>query len=216
MVSKTRVGGEKDPKLDLIRSLDPDLVIANIEENLPEHVEALRSWGIPVYVAYPRTVWQGIQLIGELGFMTGAERRALDLTNALEAQYHETAALTKARQPAVRVFCPIWRMPYMTINRDTYVHDMIKCSGGENVFADREARYPKITLEEMAARRPEVILLPDEPYHFRKPHLADFEPYRETPALLHGRVHFVNGKLLSWYGPRIAEALQTLPALLGR
>ena len=214
MVSKTKVGGEKDPKLDVIRSLAPDLVIANVEENRSEDVKTLRSWGIPVYVTYPKTVWQGIQLVGELGFVTGGEEQALRLTRELEARYREVTAFTRGRSP-VRVFCPIWRRPYMTINGDTYVSDMLQCSGGANVFADRETRYPEITLEEMAARRPEVILLPDEPYHFRKPHLTDFEPYRETPALSNGRVHFVDGKLLSWYGPRIAEALQTLPALLG-
>ena len=214
MVSKTKVGGEKDPKLDLLRSLAPDLVIANVEENRSEDVKTLCSWGIPVYVTYPKTVWQGIQLVGELGLLTGREEQALELTSELEARYHEVTALTRARSP-VSVFCPIWRRPYMTINGDTYVSDMLQCAGGSNVFADREARYPEVTLGEMAARRPDVILLPDEPYHFRKLHLADFEPYRETPALLSGRVHFVDGKLLTWYGPRIAEAFRTLPALLG-
>ncbi|HLC42657.1 MAG TPA: helical backbone metal receptor [Methylomirabilota bacterium] len=213
MVSKTRVGGEKDPKLDLIRSLAPDLVIANIEENRREDVEALRSWGIPVYVTYPRTVWEGIQLVRELGAVTGSVQKATELARELEARYHEVFASMKARQP-VRVFCPIWRRPYMSINRETYVHDMLACAGGANIFADRSARYPDVTLDEMAAAKPEVILLPNEPYHFREPHLGDFEKYPSVPAVRDQRIHFVDGKLLSWYGPRIAEALRTLPALL--
>jgi ABC-type Fe3+-hydroxamate transport system substrate-binding protein len=102
----------------------------------------------------------------------------------------------------------------MTINRDTYVHDMLAVAGGENVFADHAKRYPEITLDEVAASGAEVILLPDEPYRFRHAHQADFAPYPDLPAVRDGRIHLVDGKLLSWYGPRIAEALRVLPPLL--
>jgi ABC-type Fe3+-hydroxamate transport system substrate-binding protein len=102
----------------------------------------------------------------------------------------------------------------MTINADTYIHDMLTVSGGVNVFAGASKRYPEITLDEVAATRAEVILLPDEPYRFRHVHRADFTPYPDLPAVRDGRIHLVDGKLLSWYGPRIAEALQVLPALL--
>jgi ABC-type Fe3+-hydroxamate transport system substrate-binding protein len=102
----------------------------------------------------------------------------------------------------------------MTINRDTYVHDMLAVCGGANVFADRAERYPTVSLDEVAATAPEVILLPDEPYRFRPVHLADFAALGDVPALRAGRVRFVDGKLLSWYGPRIGAALDRLPALL--
>ena len=85
---------------------------------------------------------------------------------------------------------------------------------GLNVFAERPERYPEVTLDEVAAARPEVILLPDEPYRFRKAHIQDFAPYEDVPAVRDGRIHLVDGKLLAWYGPRIGEALQTLPSLL--
>ena len=101
----------------------------------------------------------------------------------------------------------------MTINRDTYIHDMLAVAGGENVFADRTKRYPEITLDEVATSGAEVILLPDEPYRFRRAHQADFAPYADLAAVRDGRIHLVDGKLLSWYGPRIAEALQVLPPL---
>ena len=102
----------------------------------------------------------------------------------------------------------------MTVNRDTYVHDMLAVCGGDNVFGGLATRYPEVTLEEVAAARPEVILLPDEPYRFRRAHLADFAPHVEIPAVKNGRIHLVDGKLLSWYGPRIGEALEALPPLL--
>jgi ABC-type Fe3+-hydroxamate transport system substrate-binding protein len=197
----------------LIRSLDPDLVLANVEENLKEHVETLRGWAIPVFVQYPRTVAEGIRMVEELGALTGSEERAGEITAGLWPLYHQAERLGEARG-RVAVFCPIWRNPYMTINRDTYVHDMLTLCGGLNVFAERSERYPDVTLDEMAAARPEVILLPDEPYRFRKVHIQDFAPYEDVPAVRDGRIYLVDGKLLAWYGPRIGEALQALPSLL--
>jgi ABC-type Fe3+-hydroxamate transport system substrate-binding protein len=212
VATKTRVGGEKNPKLELIRELGADLVIANVEENVREHVETLRAWGIPVHVTYPRTVAEGIRLVGELGDLLEAGPRARELETALRTRYDEVRAAAAGRRPR-RVFCPIWRRPYMTINRDTYVHDMLAVAGGENVFASAAKRYPEVTLEEVAAAAPEVVLLPDEPYRFRAVHREDFTAYPDLPAVRDGRLPLVDGKLLSWYGPRIAEALRVLPAL---
>jgi len=213
VATKTRIGGEKNPKLDLIRELEPDLVVANVEENVREHIETLRAWRIPVYVTYPRTVLEGIQLVRELGRVTGAPDRGAEVAAALETRLAETRARQGGHRPS-RVFCPIWRKPYMTINADTYVHDMLAVCGGANVFAGRPKRYPEVTLADVALARPEVILLPDEPYRFRRVHVADFAAHPEIPALRGGRVHLVDGKLLSWYGPRIERALAVLPGLL--
>lgn len=213
MASKPKVGRQKDPDLAKIRALSPDLVIANIEENRRDVVERLRDEDVPVWVIFPRTVRDGIQLIRELGEVTGTPAEARALALPLEERFAATVRLTASRR-RVKVFCPIWRDPYMTINDDTYVHDMLMTCGGANVFADRLERYPTITLEEVAAADPEVILLPDEPYRFRKVHLPDFEPVRDVSAIRTGRVHFVDGKLLSWYGTRIGAALERLPALL--
>jgi ABC-type Fe3+-hydroxamate transport system substrate-binding protein len=212
VATKVRVGGEKNPELEVIRDLGADLVIANVEENVREHVETLRTWGIPVHVTYPRTVADGIRLVGELGELVGAGARAREIEAGLRARYERVRAATSGRR-ARRVFCPIWRRPYMTINADTYIHDMLAVAGGANVFAGEATRYPEVTLEQVAASGVEVILLPDEPYRFRRAHLADFAPYPALPAVRDGRLHLVDGKLLSWYGPRIAEALRVLPPL---
>ncbi len=212
VAGKTRIGGQKDPKLELIRDLAPDLVVANVEENLREHVERLRGWGIPVWVTYPRTVAEGIRMVRELGEVTGPRDRADAIAGELEALLAAARARTAGRPPA-RVFYPIWRDPYMTINGDTYIHDMLAVSGAQNVFGDRRERYPVISLDEVAAAVPQVIVLPDEPFRFRKAHIEEFTRYPEIPAVKHGRVHLMDGKLFCWYGPRIAGALRTLPAL---
>jgi ABC-type Fe3+-hydroxamate transport system substrate-binding protein len=210
---KTRIGGEKNPDLDKIRELDPDLVIANIEENLRDHVDTLRSWSIPVWVTYPRTVAEGIRLIAELGAVTGTDARARELLSEIEPLYDRVTKAAVGRPP-VPVFYPIWRGPYMTINRDTYIHDLLRVCGGRNVFADRGERYPTVTLDEVAAQRPAVILLPDEPFRFRRAHLADFAGCVDVPAVRDGRIHLVDGKPFSWHGPRIADALRTVPRLI--
>lgn len=213
VAGKVRVGGEKDPRLDLIRELGTDLVIANVEENARDHVEALRGWGIPVYVTYPRTVADGIRLVRELGELTGARDQGRRLADDLGRRLDEARG-RRRRGPRPRVFCPIWRRPHMTINGETYISDMLAVAGGDNVFAGLARRYPEVTLDDVAAASPDVILLPDEPYRFRRAHVADFARYAEMPAVRTGRIHLVDGKLLSWYGPRIARALEVLPALL--
>ena len=214
MARTPKVGREKDPDLSRIRALAPDLVVANMEENRRDVVDALRAEGVPVWVTFPRTVAEGIGLVRELGALTGVEDTADALARSLEATRAKVLDRV-ADRPRVRVFCPIWRGPYMTVNRDTYVHDVLQTCGGDNVFAASPARYPTVTLEEVRAAAPDVILLPDEPYRFRAAHRADFAPLADVPAVRSGRVHLVDGKLLSWYGPRLAAALDRLPALLG-
>jgi ABC-type Fe3+-hydroxamate transport system substrate-binding protein len=203
--TKTRVGGEKNPDLGTIGALAPDLVVANLEENRREDVEALREAGVPVWVTFPRTVAEGLAMIGELGDLTGAAAGARALLAELEPLYAQVRAAAE-RRPAVSVFYPIWREPWMTIGSDTYVHDLLATCGGANVFGDR-ARYPSVTLEEVAARAPEVVLLPDEPFRFRRAHVKEFQPWAR-------RIHLVDGKPISWHGPRLAQALRTLPGLL--
>ncbi|MFQ5804083.1 MAG: cobalamin-binding protein, partial [Candidatus Methylomirabilales bacterium] len=214
VAQKPKVGGQKDPDLKKIQSLRPDLIVANVEENRREDVEALAAMGIAVYTTYPRTVEEGVTMIRVLGRMTQTEEKAGAIACSLEEAYREISA-EATRQRPLKVFCPIWRKPYMSINRDTYVHDVIRTCGGGNIFAGTSERYPLISLAEVADLKPEVILLPDEPYRFLRRHLGDFKPFEDgIPALRTGRVHFVDGKLLSWYGPRIGESLRVLRTLL--
>jgi ABC-type Fe3+-hydroxamate transport system substrate-binding protein len=213
MRGKPKVGGEKNPDLEKIRSLAPDLVIANIEENVRPHIETLRSWGLPVWVTYPRTIPGMVELIRELGAVTGTVARATTIADDLDRAYAAVRTRTE-RVARVPVFYPIWRSPYMTIGPDTYIHQVLAACGGDNVFGDRPERYPAITLDEMATRRPAVILLPDEPFRFRRAHLADFAPYADLPAVRDGRVHLIDGKLCAWHGPRLREALEVVPRLL--
>ncbi len=208
-----KVGGQKNPRVDAIVALKPDLVVANVEENRKEDVEAMWAAGLSVLITYPRTVREGIQLIRDLGVLTGECDRADAIAATCEVALAEVERIVTA-QSAVRAFCPIWRTPYMTINGDTYVDDMLHTCGSENIFRDRPQRYPTVTLQEMAALRPEVVLLPDEPYPFGERHLDDFRAFPDVPAIRAGRLCLMDGKVLSWYGPRIAASLRTLGVTL--
>ncbi len=211
--TKPKVGGQKNPRLEAIVALKPELVVANVEENRKEDVEAMWAAGLSVLVTYPRTVREGIQLIRDLGVLIGERDRAGGMAAACESALEEVERVVNRRSP-VRVFCPIWRRPYLTINGDTYVNDILQTCGGENVFRHRPLRYPPVTLQEMAALRPEVILLPDEPFPFGERHLDDFRAFPDVPAVRAGRLCLMDGKVLSWYGRRIAASLRTLLGIL--
>ena len=205
-----KVGGTKNPSLDRILELEPDLVIANQEENRQRDVERLMARGIAVWVTYPRTVRDAVGLLGELAEL-GAPPECVDaVLRPIERAVDEAEAQRPPRP--TRFFCPIWKKPWMAVGRDTYADDLLRLCGGENVFADRaERRYPLVETEDIVAAAPEVILLPDEPYAFGPRDAAELAAL-DTPAA--GRIHLVDGTLLSWYGPRIGRAIETIRPLL--
>jgi ABC-type Fe3+-hydroxamate transport system substrate-binding protein len=208
-----KVGGTKTPDLAAIRALAPDLVIANHEENRRRDVERLLEAGIPVWVTYPRTVREGAHLLAELADLGASEARI----RAVVEPVLQAVAAAEAAPPAVapRVFCPIWKNPWMTVGGDTYAHDLIQLCGGANVFAEQgDRRYPLVSQEEIERAAPEVVLLPDEPYRFddRDSHeLAGWD----LPAARDHRIHLIDGTWVSWYGPRIRGAIETLRGIFG-
>ena len=240
-----KVGGTKNPDLNCIRAALPELVIANKEENRKEDIEALRAEGFKVWVTFPCTVWEAIQLLWAFVQVFRVPQIGQSLS-VLETSW-EWANLAAQNTPPMKVFCPIWREPgaaegrprwWMTINRDTYVHDILRLSGSLNIFADRDRhyplaadlgeaspeppaserdiRYPRVTPAEVAARAPDVILLPSEPYPFTEADLSAFQDFPEIPAVKNQRIYLVDGSLLTWHGIRLAKALAELPAYFTR
>lgn len=239
VVRLPKVGGTKNPDIARIVALRPDLVIMNREENRRADAEALQAAGIPIWATEPRTVREAIDLLWLI--MDFFEEASMThRVRTIEIAYETTCRYMTAELP-VRAFVPIWRDPWMTFNRETFIHDMLHTCGAENVFADRErlyplaadlgkapsapleepgvprrdTRYPRITLDEVLAAQPELILLPDEPYPFSAVDEAALtHALADTPAVRNGRVHRVDGSLLTWHGTRIAYALNDLPPLV--
>jgi ABC-type Fe3+-hydroxamate transport system substrate-binding protein len=203
------VGGTKKVDVRRVLELEPDLIVAVKEENARENIEELEEAGVPVFIGAPEDVAGAIRLLREL-----AERVEAPRTEAVLDPIERVYGRLKngVTRGAPRVFVPIWKKPYMSVGSDTYVHDVIETCGGENCCSDA-TRYPIITLEDVEAAQPEVILLPDEPYPFSAEDLEDFHAL-DVPAIHADRIHLVDGKLLTWYGPRMASSLVQLSALL--
>lgn len=211
--TRTRVGGTKNPDCAAIVALRPDVVLANVEENRDVDIQTLVATGLNVFVTFPKTVADAAAMIERIGRLIGTVEKGTALASRVRGVRRSR---TRLRQRRVRVFCPIWRNPWMAFNADTYAHDMLRQAGADNVCAGYADRYPQVTLDEVAAQEPEVVLLPSEPYRFTTRHVRDLQPLQETPAVRNGRVHLVDGQALSWYGPRTPAALQYFRRLIQR
>jgi iron complex transport system substrate-binding protein len=231
-----RIGGPKTPRVADILALKPELVAANMEENPLETVEALEAEGVKVWVTFPQTIRQSLDVLWLLVGLFQSRPAAIRLeTLELTVEWAESAL--EDRKPW-RYFCPIWQdeSGWMTFNRETYVNDVLRLMGGENVFAGRDfnspelndvsgvslkdgertIRYPRVTLADIRVAAPEVIVLPSEPFAFGEAdHLRLKELLPEIPAVRNGHIHSVDGSLITWHGTRLARALRELPVLLG-
>jgi ABC-type Fe3+-hydroxamate transport system substrate-binding protein len=210
-----KVGGTKNPNVGAIAALAPDLVVANAEENRREDIEHLRSLGIAVFTTYPRKIASAVESIMKLGSVLDCEAQANTMARGIvrevSAVETELGAWTRLR---FRIFCPIWKNPWMTFNADTYAHDVLRMLGFNNIFASAGERYPRTTIDEAIALRPDFVLLPDEPYEFRAKDVEELKPLLPTP--LSRRVVLINGRDLHWYGAHMLTGLRSLAALLAR
>jgi len=187
----TRVRGTKNPDVAAIRALEPDVVIANKEENRELDVRRLRESGIDVWVTDIRTVPDAIGSMERLFDAVEWDRPGW-LATSRDAWCGPLPEVTRT------VAVPIWRDPWMVVGADTFTGDLLRRLGWRNVFGQAAERYPHTTVAEIERQAPDVVLLPDEPYVFT----ADDGPeaFTRTPTEL------ISGRLLTWYGPSLVEA----------
>ncbi len=208
-----KVGGTKKVDVERVLSLKPDLLVAVREENTREDIEGLEEAGVPIFVGAPETVAEAVGMLRKLAERVGAPEVEAVL-GPIERVYGRLREEKRweGLNGTRRVFVPIWKGPYMSVGSDTYVHDVLQTCGGENVCGG-STRYPVLNLEEVEDLEPEVVLLPDEPYPFSAEDLREFFAL-DIPAARMDRIYLVDGKLLTWYGPRMASSLAQLAALL--
>lgn len=178
------VGGTKDPHIERILELDPDLVIMDVEENRREDYETLITRGVSVHLLHVKSVRDVDEQILALAETVGAQFRPLTLLDPPPTR--------------VRAFVPIWRRPWMALGADTYGASLLAQLGVGTIF-DRDGKYPTMSLEGAQRRRPDLVIAPSEPYPFTARQLSELEPVATTV--------FVDGKDLFWWGMRTEGAL---------
>jgi ABC-type Fe3+-hydroxamate transport system substrate-binding protein len=193
--TKAIIGGTKNLNTEKIRSLKPDFIIANKEENLRIEIETLAS-EFPVWVSDIKTLDDALAMIQSIGEITGKVSPAKNLTDGISSAFTQL----QTSNLKLEVAYLIWHRPVMTIGSDTFIHHLLMRCGLENVFATK-TRYPEISEKELAEANPELILLSSEPFPFGEKHLQHYQQ-----ICPHAKIILVDGQMFSWYGSRLLHA----------
>jgi ABC-type Fe3+-hydroxamate transport system substrate-binding protein len=194
--TKTRIGGTKQLHLDKIKELQPDLIIANKEENVREQIEELAK-DFPVWVSDVEDLDDALKMIVDVGALVDRKDKSIEMATSIAKSFGQ---LHNNLNKNFRTLYLIWKDPYMTVGRDTFIHEIMSRSGFDNVFNDW-TRYPEITEEQLKKIDCELILLSSEPYPFKQKHIDELQP-----LLPNTKIVLVDGEMFSWYGSRLLKA----------
>ena len=192
--NKTRVGGTKNLNIDLIKKIQPDLIIANKEENVKEQIERL-AMEFNVWVTDVNSLEDAYQMIKDVGALTYKTNEANTLITLIKTNFSQLPI----NNAPLKTCYIIWRNPYMTIGGDTFINDMMRHCGLQNIF-ENETRYPEITLEKLSTDNCQLILLSSEPYPFKQKHINELQ--QQLPGK---KIVLANGEMFSWYGSRLLK-----------
>lgn len=197
--SKTRIGGTKTINRLLIDQLQPDLIIANKEENVKEQIEALAN-DHPVWLTDISNLGDALSMINDIGNLTAKQKEATSLIKEIKQGFDYLGSQLQTTNYQLPTCYLIWRNPYITVGGDTFINDMLTRCGFENIFA-HNTRYPEITLNQLQTANCQLLLLSSEPYPFKQKHLDELQSH-----LPDTRIILVDGELFSWYGSRLLYA----------
>lgn len=196
------IGGTKNLRMEVIRNLAPDLIIANLEENVKEQVEGLAE-DFPVWVSDVRDVDGALEMIYAVSGLTGCRFAALPLIEEIQRGFERLALMIREEEAISTLYC-IWKSPWMSVGADTFIHDVMRRAGLQNVCGDK-LRYPELSDADIRRLRPGLILLSSEPYPFtgkQVSEMAEIAPW--------ANVQLVDGEYFSWYGSRLKLAVNYL------
>ena len=213
-VLKPKVGSYVNLNVERIISLNPDLAIGTADGNMPGVVKLLQQAGIPVYVVNPRKVRDVISTIAVIGELCGVGKKAKELSSSLERRVNDILEKTASlRRPLV--FLQINVKPIMTVNRNTIHHDVIRLAGGENMAKDEPITYPRISVEEVLRRKPEIIIISSMERKGKFERMrTQWLKWSAIPAVKGRRIHLIESDLLDRPSPRIVEGLEALARLI--
>jgi len=210
-----KVGGTKNPRVDQIAALRPDIVLLNEEENRVEDAESLRARSIDCHVSFPRTAAETATMVRSIGEAIRAGPQAERIAQDIESRAARARQASEGRTP-VRFAYLIWREPIMVAGSDTFISDLLGLAGGVNVFGpggEHADRYPAVAPDDLRSADPDAVLLSTEPFPFREAHADELSAATGLPR---NRFHVVDGELLSWHGSRTPRGIDYAAALLDR
>lgn len=193
--SKTRVGGTKQLKMDIIHQLKPDLIIANKEENVKEQIVELEKH-YPVWISDVNNLDDAYEMIEQIGSITNKEKPANDIIHRIKENFDRLPTSDSRLKTAYL----IWQNPYMSAGGDTFIHSMMTAAGFENIYANKK-RYPEINMTELQTAGCQLLLLSSEPFPFKEKHIEEIRAQGFT-----GQIKLVDGEMFSWYGSRLLQA----------
>lgn len=202
--SKLRIGGTKTVDIEKVKQLQPDLIIANKEENVKEQIEELAAI-CPVYVSDINTLNDALKMIQQVGILTGTQLKAALIIKNITTGFSQLQHQQKANLSTTYL---IWRKPYMAAGGDTFINDMLQCCGLQNTLANR-LRYPAITTEDLQKTDCQLLLLSSEPYPFKQKHVDELQA-----CLPQTKIMLVDGEMFSWYGSRLLKAADYFTRLM--
>ena len=211
---KPKIGSYNNLNVESIITLDPDLAIGTVDGNKAGEVKLLEQAGIPVYIVNPRNVRDAIDTITTLGDLCGVGEKAEELSSRLNTRvnhiFERTGALTRPL-----VFLQINLKPIMTVNKNTFHHDVIRLAGGENMAQDEPITYPRISVEQVLLKNPDVIIISsmERGGRFERAR-EEWLKWKEMSAVKQGRIHLVDSDLLDRPSPRIVQGLETMARLI--
>jgi ABC-type Fe3+-hydroxamate transport system substrate-binding protein len=198
-----RIGGTKNPKIETIKSLKPDLIIANKEENNQVDIIALANF-YPVWVSDVKTVQDALQMIAGIGKITETESAATAMVSTIERQF-ELVKAECSLLPPLRVVYLIWKNPYMAAGSKNFINSILGYFNLENELSGSDQRYPVIEPKQFNLKPVSFILLSSEPYPFKKQHIEEIEStFAPAKAIV------VDGEMFSWYGSRMLHMKEYL------
>ena len=203
--SKQRIGGTKHLNISKIKSLQPDLIIANKEENERDQIEQL-SLEFPVWTSDISNIDDALNMIKQVGMITGQLSKAEEIIANI--QTCQKCLVDRAVQDTRKAAYFIWYKPWMTVGGDTYINSMMEMAGLKNVFKS-STRYSETPLQELERLKPDTILLSSEPFPFKDLHVAEMKA-----AVPSADVMLVDGEMFSWYGSRMIKAIPYLKTLI--
>jgi ABC-type Fe3+-hydroxamate transport system substrate-binding protein len=191
--TKTKVGGTKNFRFDIIDQLNPDLIIGNKEENYVEGISQLEK-KYPVWMSDISTLEEALEMMKSIGQLTEREMEATTLISEIN-----TSFLAMGSRPTLKVLYLIWKSPWMAAGKNTFIDSMLSKIGLENILT--ESRYPAISESQLQQLQPDVIMLSSEPFPFKQVHIHELQS-----ALPNSKVILVDGEMFSWYGSRMLTA----------